>query len=386
MMMKTTIKLIAIFLTALFLAPSAKADYDFRSDDCRYRFVEGGVEGDGIAYYERYKTYQLPQTVRFQGVDYTVVGIGSHAFGNMAPNYSWIGNKIKLPERLEYIEEGGLENGVVDGDALPQGLKRIGKSAFEGTLFRKSWIDRIFISKDVTEVGQKAFYLFGRSEQYGRDMAFDLIHNVIEDLIFEDRDVPMEITDQQFTAILAYKITLGEGITKIGNEAFSCNPALLKEYLSTDIDYCLSITEMISFPSTLQSIGEWAFALQPGETAYCHAMVPPSTAAPELYVIGEDCTLYVPEGTREAYAAHPFWSRFARIVDNLPSSLPVISGTDGLGDIRVENGRIIADGRVEVYNMQGALLASGIAAELPVLSPGLYIVRGASKTVKVAVR
>ena len=140
--------------------------------------------------------------------------------------------KIKLPERLEYIEEGGLENGVVDGDALPQGLKRIGKSAFEGTLFRKSWIDRIFISKDVTEVGQKAFYLFGRSEQYGRDMAFDLIHNVIEDLIFEDRDVPMEITDQQFTAILAYKITLGEGITKIGNEAFSCNPALLKEYPS----------------------------------------------------------------------------------------------------------------------------------------------------------
>lgn len=367
--MKAIIKLMAACLTALPFAPSAKADYDFRSDDCRYCFVEGGVEAVGTAGsgYEPWKTFELPQTVRFRGTYYTVVGIGHNAFAGMAGSYMWAGHSIKLPERLEYIADGGLKNGVINGTGLPEGMKRIGESAFEGTLFKEKWIDLIFISKDVTEIGQKAFYLFGCGQQYG------LQSNEIESLIFEDRDLPMEITDQQFTSIPAYKITIGEGITKIGNRAFYW------EAIPT-------MTEMISFPSTLQSIGEKAFALRAGETAYCHAMVPPSTAAPSSYDIGEDCTLYVPEGTREAYADHPFWSRFARIVDNLPSSLPVISGADGIGDIRVENGRIIADGHVEVYNMQGALLASGIAADLPVLSPGLYIVRGASKTVKVAVR
>lgn len=365
--MKAIIKLMVACLMALFFAPSAKADYDFRSGDCRYRFVEGGVEVVGLTRFEKGTTYEVPQTVRFRGVDYTVVGIGPNALRDLGTQYSLFGNKVQLPDYLEYVADGGLQNCAVRGSHFPEGLKRIGEGAFQGTLFTDRWIDRIFISKDVTEIGQKAFYLFGWGELYQLD------GNVIEDLIIDDREQSMEITDEQFAGIPAYKITIGEGITKIGNRAFYW------EAIPT-------MTEIISFPSTLQSIGEWAFALQPGETAYCHAMVPPSTAAPELYVIGEDCTLYVPEGTREAYAAHPFWSRFARIVDNLPSSFPVISGADGIGDIRVENGRIIADGHVEVYNMQGALLASGIAADLPVLSPGFYIVRGASKTVKVAVR
>ena len=54
--------------------------------------------------------------------------------------------------------------------------------------------------------------------------------------------------------------------------------------------------------------------------------------------------------------------------------------------IRVEGGRIVADGNIEVYTPDGRLVATGYADELPALPSGLYIVRTSAATAKIVLR
>lgn len=102
--------------------------------------------------------------------------------------------------------------------------------------------------------------------------------------------------------------------------------------------------------------------------------------------IFDKCRVYLPVGSKEAYAAHRSWEAFGFVNDNLIEmnfSGLASPAEDGKNGFVVSDGRILSvDGKsLEVYSLAGVKMDSSS------LSSGVYVVRSQDGTVsKVAVR
>lgn len=68
----------------------------------------------------------------------------------------------------------------------------------------------------------------------------------------------------------------------------------------------------VNIPSTVQSIGDGAFtSCSKLKELHVEATTPPTLA--EAVAIAKSCTLYVPTGSKDAYEANEFWSKFKTI-------------------------------------------------------------------------
>jgi len=96
-------------------------------------------------------------------------------------------------------------------------------------------------------------------------------------------------------------VNIPEGITSISNEVFWG---------------CTSLTS-ITLPASLTSLAEGAFYNCPLTTVTVNATTPPSctTGTYEHFTNASNCTLKVPAGTGEAYAAADVWKDFKEIID-----------------------------------------------------------------------
>ncbi len=104
------------------------------------------------------------------------------------------------------------------------------------------------------------------------------------------------------------------------------------------------------------------------------------------YVNKDDCVLNVPVGSLEAYKSADGWKRFKNIQEK------DFGGVDGVEDddvsVTAKGGNIEIGGadntQVEVYNLSGQLVYSGTDTTVGGLAHGIYIVRVAGQTFKVA--
>ena len=100
----------------------------------------------------------------------------------------------------------------------------------------------------------------------------------------------------------------------------------------------------------------------------------------------DDCVLNVPVGSLEAYKSADGWKRFKNIQEK------DFGGVDGVENDAVsvtakgESIEISGAGNapVEVYNFSGQLVYSGMGTTVGGLARGIYIVRVAGRTFKVA--
>ena len=94
------------------------------------------------------------------------------------------------------------------------------------------------------------------------------------------------------------KIRIEESVTRVGANAFNgC-----------------STTKAVTLPSTLQSVGEFAFNyLISLDTLTCGAATPPTTEANSFYDVNSAATLQVPTESVSAYQAADGWKSFAKI-------------------------------------------------------------------------
>lgn len=104
-----------------------------------------------------------------------------------------------------------------------------------------------------------------------------------------------------------------------------------------------------------------------------------------------DVTLYVPKGCKDAYSNDPGWGSFWDIRESEDDCDTKVSNvTDNLKDIAIttQDGSIIVSNAphntlVNVYNLQGALVAKSRNGVISGLSKGAYLVNVGGKTFKV---
>lgn len=107
-----------------------------------------------------------------------------------------------------------------------------------------------------------------------------------------------------------------------------------------------------------------------------------------FYTIDKDnCTLFVPAGSKDVYASTSYWSEFKNIVEFDPTAIDNVAD-DAPAFEFTQNGILLTAAEsksVAVYTVSGALVTkiASYTGEEIVLDKGTYVVRVGGKAVKV---
>ena len=149
--------------------------------------------------------------------------------------------------------------------------------------------------------------------------------------------------------------------------------------------------EKLRLPATLKTIDAGAFARCEQLTdVWALTIEPPAIVwddnNPDLCTFPPHVKVHTMPSYVKFYQADEAWKHYIIMGDGQISAIDAVQGETEAEAISVVDGRIVADGRVEVFTPDGRLLASGLAAELPTLPAGLYIVRTPAATAKIVIR
>ena len=217
------------------------------------------------------------------------------------------------------ISDSSFKNQLITSVELPAGVASIGKKAFAGC----SNLKTITLSSDLTLIDDSAFsnsaiesislpislsyvgnFAFGecanlKSIAFPKNVSYIGEHCVsgcssLETIVIEDgTKLEKWVTATFDNASAVTKIVLGDGISFIGDQAFSG----------------LAAIESISLPNTLTSIGNKVFdGCVKLQTIKCYAVNPPYLWEGAFNGIGVDqITVYVPNDSKSAYKATTAW-------------------------------------------------------------------------------
>ena len=125
-------------------------------------------------------------------------------------------------------------------------------------------------------------------------------------------------------------LTLPAGITSISNGAFKgCSgltsltlPASITSIGDVAFSGCSGLTSLI-LPASITSIGSYAFSSCSGLTSiYVYPDIVPKMGSDVFYDVDKkNCTLYVPQGTKQAYFLADVWGNFENIVEYDPTGI-----------------------------------------------------------------
>ncbi len=321
-----------MFIAVLCTSLSASA-YSFYSDGLYYnilskedRTVEVTDSPNNVYYVSR--DIEIPRKVIYNSKTYTVTSIGDGAF-------SWC-------RSLESV-------------TIPNSVTSIGNCAF----YHCSSLASVTIPNSVTSIGQYAFY-------YCSNLASVAI--------------PNSVTSIGYCAFYECSnlasVTIPNSVTSIGDYAFS---------------ECSSL-ESVTIPNSVTSIGNGAFYdCNDLKTIYMQCEVPIECNPRFSDEILKETALYVPTGTKTEYEKVDPWRNFRNIEEMDFSGVDGIEADEyGAPHISVNNGiltigRIRSDENVSVYDMQGRIFYSGTSHTIDNLSPGLYIVKTGSRTIKISI-
>lgn len=165
-------------------------------------------------------------------------------------------------------------------------------------------------------------------------------------------------------------ITIPSGVASIGNDAFQG---------------CKSL-KSVTIPNRVTSIGSYAFSGCSCLTSiYLLSETPASISGYSFSNYG--ATLYVPQGSIEAYRVADYWSNFTNIVEFDPTGIEDVA--DDVPAFEITTGGIqltAAEGKaIAIYTANGALVEKidSYAGDEIILDKGLYIVRVGNKTMKI---
>ncbi len=185
---------------------------------------------------------------------------------------------ITIPDSVTEIRYGAFSScSGLTSITIPDSVTSIGNDAFSSC----SGLTSITIPDGVTSIWTEAF----------RDCS-SLTSVTIPDSV-------TSIGERAFFLCSSLtSITIPDGVTSIGSHAFSD---------------CSSLTS-ITIPDGVTSIGSYAFYNCSGLTSvYCKAIAPPSIVNDTF--VSATATLYVPTGSKAAYAAAAGWKNFKTIAE-----------------------------------------------------------------------
>lgn len=176
-------------------------------------------------------------------------------------------------------------------------------------------------------------------------------------------------SNQHPTNFTVENLTIGPKVTRIEDYMF----------------YYAKLTS-VTLPENISEIGKYAFS-DVGMVNSLSSVPPtidPASFSTETYL---NATLNVPIGSKEAYL-NSNWKAFVNIREVFPaSSVNAVEVNEA--SVKVVDGRIVVSGAggdsdVEVYNQAGQLVYRGTESTVGNLAKGIYIVRVAGQSFKVA--
>jgi hypothetical protein len=221
----------------------------FDVDGIRYEIISQSDRTVSVAIipksisYPSYSTYNgnynIPETVQFNDITFTVIGIGTNAFSECKS----LGSVI-LPNTIKFIGFGAFSYSSLESLTLPEGLDSIGAAAF-----RDSKLKEITLPKSLRILESTVF-----------NRCFSL--SKVKILSKSITSIP-EVTFEDCRALT--EIEIPESVTSIGAYAFMNTYCLSSIYIPSKVteigSYCfyMSGIESIDIPNSVTTIGNNAF-------------------------------------------------------------------------------------------------------------------------------
>ena len=353
----------------------------------------------------------VPETVKYDGVDYTVVEIGKFCFDDEAVGlksvtlpstirkirtYSFWGtviDKLELPAGLEEIEANAFCNANIEAINIPGTCKTIGEETFQdcktmetatlgegieiipkGLFSGCVAMESLTLPTTIKSIGEYAFYECQALPEITIPDGVQTIdkYALARCIAINNVVIPNSVTslgDGVFASCnVLTNATLPAGLVDLpGSTFFAC--AAMPSYTVPDgiktigdecFKYCMGLTEF-TVSKDVETFGENVFQYCNAiATVTCKPQVPPTgvTFAQPIY---ETATLYVPADKIEDYRAAEGWKQFLKIEAD-----PNGSGVDGIAADIAE---------AEYYTLQGVRTANP--------EHGIYLMRQGGKVTKV---
>ncbi|MBR6423542.1 MAG: leucine-rich repeat protein [Bacteroidales bacterium] len=194
---------------------------------------------------------------------------------------------ITLPDGLLELKAEAFDGcSGLTALTLPSSLERIGPYAFTYT-----GLSTINIPSNVTTIGRGAFARCSALASFSGK--------------FASADGRSLVVDNTLMAVALSgltQFTVPDGISAVASETFS---------------YCQNLTSIV-FPSTVSTINESAVNYCTGLTGITVQATTPPDCTFDMFPESNNCPIYVPSGSVEAYKAAQYWSYYAERIQAIP--------------------------------------------------------------------
>ena len=215
---------------------------------------------------------------------------------------------------------------------LPTGITSIGEYAFEGC----SGLTSLTLPAGITSIGEYAFDKCSGLTSLTLPVGITSISNGafmgcsgLTSLTLHAGITSIGISAFAYCSGLT-SLTLPASITSISNGAFKGCSGLTSLTLHAGITSigdvafsgCSGLTSLI-LPASITSIGSYAFSSCSGLTSiYVYPDIVPKMGSDVFYDVDKkNCTLYVPQGTKQDYFLADVWGDFENIVEYDPTGI-----------------------------------------------------------------
>ncbi len=193
---------------------------------------------------------------------------------------------FSVPENIKTIESAVFSHSSLESITLPEGLKTIGSEAFSN----QNTLTSIVIPDSVNSIGTSAF-------RYSRKLKYVKLPASLTTLPYEMFDDCCALED----------VVLPKGLKTISGIAFY---------------YCSGL-KCLDIPGEVNRIDASAFrGCSSLEKIYFRSTTPPA-GADKMLDNTNDCHIYVPQASLEAYRAAEYWSNYASRIQADPDEGPV---------------------------------------------------------------